>query len=566
MWHEPGPERTFRTSTTWPNHGCWAYTTGALKENPAMTTTSTYPTPAASGTVDKTPVANLLIYVAENKLSGTLEITPPGAPPFTILLTQGCPVKVKSAEVHGLIGSILVDLGNVSPNQVSRALDTSREQKRMVGEVLIEQGALTQPELERALSVQLERKLLRVFKLPLSSQFAFYKDFDALVGFGAKDARGIDAANVIWRGMKVTPPLSHVEAVLSNVGSSLLRVPEGVALERFRLSPAELDFAKQFSLRDIRADRLPLQPGVDDATARLLVYLLVSTKVLTVTANPNPPSIMPPRRLSTQSFNMSEVIKQRAETVLGQDLYAVLGLSVGASVDEARSAYSSLVRTWHPDRIPDKLAELRPQAATVFARLTEAHEVLSNETSRAKYMAEHEGGSATEDLGAEELAVRGALDAIGEFQRAEVYLKKRDYALAEIHARAAVEGDDTQADYIALLAWILSTKADYQNDESIAMLIKDLSRAVEMSPLCERARHYRGMLLKRAGKTEEALKDFKKAVEINPANIDAARELRLHFMRTSSGPASKTPPSKTQGSKSDQAPPSSFLQRLFKRS
>ncbi len=536
-----------------------------------MTTTTPYPAPVAAGTIDKTPVANLLIYVAENKLSGTLEITPPGALPFTILLDGGCPVKVKSAEVHGLIGSILVDLGNVSPNQVSRALDASREQKRMVGELLIEQGALTQAELERALSVQLERKLLRVFKLPAGSEFAFYKDFNALEGFGAKDARGIDAANVIWRGMKTTPPVSHVDTALTKLGASYLRLPEGVALERFRLSPSELDFAKQFSLRDIRADRLPVQPGVDEPTARLLVYLFVSTKVLTVAENSNPGSVMPPRRLSTQSFNMSEVIRQRADAVVNQDLYAVLGLAFGASVEEARKAYNNLVRTWHPDRIPDKLAELRPQAATVFARLTEAHETLGNEASRAKYLVDHASGTAAEDLGAEELAVRGALDAIGEFQRAEVFLKKRDYAQAEIHARAAVEGDDTQADYIALLAWILSTKADYQNDESISVLIKDLSRAVEMSPLCERARHYRGMLLKRAGRTEESLKDFKKAVEINPGNIDAARELRLHLMRTSSGlntAGPKSVPSKGPGSKAstDKPPPSSFFGRLFKKS
>lgn len=525
-----------------------------------MTTHLNYPAPVATGTLDKTPVANLLLYVAENALSGTLEITAPGALPVTILVQDGRPSKVKSAEVHGLIGSILVDLGNVSPNQVSRALDVAREQKRMVGAVLIEQGAITESELERALAVQLERKLLRVFKLPAESTYAFYRDFDGLADFGAKDAKSIDPANVIWRGMKMTPPLSHVEAALSKLGASLLRLPEGVALERFRLSPSELDFAKQFSIRDIRADRLPVQPGVDDPTAQLLVYLFVLTKVLTVTANPNPISVMPPRRLSTTSFNMSETIRQRAEAVLQQDLFAVLGLPFGASTAEARSAYSNLVRTWHPDRIPDKLAELRPQAATVFARLTEAHETLGNEASRVRYMAEHSAGQTTDDLRAEEEAVRGALDAIGEFQRAEVFVKKRDYAQAEIHARAAVEGDATQADYIALLAWILSTKADYQNDESIRVLIADLSRAIEMSPLCERARYYRGTLLKRLGETEAAMRDFKKTVEINPGNIDAAREIRLHAMRTSTGNSGKTTGKKGGD---DSGPPSSFIKRLF---
>jgi hypothetical protein len=85
------------------------------------------------------------------------------------------------------------------------------------------------------------------------------------------------------------------------------------------------------------------------------------------------------------------------------------------------------------------------------------------------------------------------------------------------------------------------------------------------------------MLYKRIGKNDAALKDFKLVTEVNPRNIDAARELRLHHMRGGGGGTSSrsTPPSRTstrpgQGSgpppKDQDAAKPGLLNRLFKKS
>jgi len=50
-------------------------------------------------------------------------------------------------------------------------------------------------------------------------------------------------------------------------------------------------------------------------------------------------------------------------------------------------------------------------------------------------------------------------------------------------------------------------------------------------PQYERALFYRGMLLKRSGRSDRAIRDFKLAAELNPKNIDAVREVRLYAMR-----------------------------------
>jgi tetratricopeptide (TPR) repeat protein len=54
-------------------------------------------------------------------------------------------------------------------------------------------------------------------------------------------------------------------------------------------------------------------------------------------------------------------------------------------------------------------------------------------------------------------------------------------------------------------------------------------------PEYERALFYRGVLLKRSGLADKALRDFRLAATLNPKNLDAVREVRLHEMRKRSG-------------------------------
>jgi DnaJ-class molecular chaperone len=65
---------------------------------------------------------------------------------------------------------------------------------------------------------------------------------------------------------------------------------------------------------------------------------------------------------------------------MAKDLYAVLGVSKGASEKEIRSAYRKLARKHHPDVNPgDKAAEAQ------FKKINSAYEVLSDADKRRKY-------------------------------------------------------------------------------------------------------------------------------------------------------------------------------------
>jgi tetratricopeptide (TPR) repeat protein len=160
--------------------------------------------------------------------------------------------------------------------------------------------------------------------------------------------------------------------------------------------------------------------------------------------------------------------------------------------------------------------------------MTEAHQILCDDDRRGEYDAllKQGGGSAEEQE-----QVARVLRSVSHFQKAEVLLKKGNLKEAEVEARAATEGDPDQPEYKALLAWVTGQLPERVQSGKYADLIAMLNEVIEKQPANERARMYRGQLLKRAGKDARAMKDFLWITENNPKNLDAAREVRLFRMR-----------------------------------
>ena len=122
--------------------------------------------------------------------------------------------------------------------------------------------------------------------------------------------------------------------------------------------------------------------------------------------------------------------------------------------------------------------------------------------------------------------------------------------------------DPQQAEYLALLTWIESMKPGSQGLEDTLEKIEQMSKAIGLNPKCERAYFYRAMLHKRLGNESKSYKDFQKSLELNPRNVDSAREIRLQEMR---GQVTVTEPGKPTGKSPPPAKPGLF-DRFFKKS
>lgn len=220
--------------------------------------------------------------------------------------------------------------------------------------------------------------------------------------------------------------------------------------------------------------------------------------------------------------------------------YDLLGVAQTATPSEISAAYFGLVKKFHPDRLPASLKPLSAAAQQLFEQITEANEVLTNAEKRAEYQKAVAAGGGTR---AAERLMRNVLESALEFQKAEVLTKRRAYAEAMELIQSALSKNPNEADYHAHYAWLLHLMNPTEPAPTAEML-RALDQALALHPRNERAHYYKGVVLKRLRREEQALKHFRAAAEINPRNVDAAREVRLAAMRKDS----KAPPAPASGS------------------
>ncbi len=223
-------------------------------------------------------------------------------------------------------------------------------------------------------------------------------------------------------------------------------------------------------------------------------------------------------------------IAQKAEAIESANFYQVLGVEAGADVGVIQSAFLQLAKRWHPDRLPAPVGDLKPVVTRIFARMTEAHQILSNPRNRAEYDKLSATGGNSDD---EQRKVQEVLRAASAFQKAEVLAKREDWVAALKVAEQAYQGDPHQAEYGALYAWIAARAAENPNYEE---LLQILGRAVKMQRNNVRVRLYRAAVFKLAGQAQEAMRDYRVVSDLDPTNVEAQRELRLHRMRKESSP------------------------------
>jgi curved DNA-binding protein CbpA len=563
------------------------------------------PKPAARGEFSKTPLAHLLIYGLEKKLTGSLEFTTPDGRSAALTLIEGHVTNARTSEAVAYLGRVLVDLAIISDETLNRTLLTVAQQKRLHGQVLIEQGIITEAQLKNGLREQLLRKLHHMFALPNDTHFDFFDAFDVLHGYGGDAVSTTDPLPVIWRAVCETPPWEHVHGTLARMQSARLRVTKTAAFQRFDFAKDILEIVDRIRERPMRISEVAALGMISPRVAQLLVYTLVITKQLELaeapTSSPSPattravsiasvpparpgdptsipvtrsgeissarmatapamPSVssmprmpalpsFPQRILSNSSASLlaatlspelaerQNEIKTRAASIDKQDYFEMLGVKRDASPEVVQTTFFALAKKWHPDRLPRELESVRDECQRVFARLGEAHQTLMVPERRQNYMRLLKEGGATPD---EQEAIATVIDAAQNFQRAEVLVKRNDLAQAEILCRKAHEADRQQADYLALLAWLESMKPENQSPKATLERIAMLDRAVAQSENCERAYFYRGMLHKKLSNAAPAMRDFRKAADLNPRNVDAVREVRLFEMRK--GRSSTAPP------------------------
>ena len=216
------------------------------------------------------------------------------------------------------------------------------------------------------------------------------------------------------------------------------------------------------------------------------------------------------------------------------DYYTVLGVARAATTQEIRQRFRELAKRYHADRyaqmgmpraISDKMTAL-------LGLISRAHATLSDSAKRSEYDATldlHAAGIPS-DLGT-------IVEAESLFRNGRNLLDRGLYEAALKKLDIAAELNPVEPEYAATAAfckyWTLprTSRGRIKDRALVSLIVDHISNYLEEHPHNDSACVFLAQIARDEGDMDRAIEYFHEALAINPKNLIAAREIRLHGMR-----------------------------------
>ncbi len=442
------------------------------------------PEPFATGFLAARPLAHLLVYVRDRRVTGSFELLTEEAEATHILISSGLVSRVATTKPVAYLGHVLYEAGVIDGTQLNQSLAELAATRELHGQILLRRGMIDAAGLAEGLRVQRARKLHHAFELPPRTAFAFYAGVD-LVGSRVDDLAPMDPLPSIWRGIVSNPSWEHVRSTLTTVGTRPLRVVGPV--DRLGLEGRERETVDHLRLTEAAVAALPGIAGLEARTAELLAYFLVISKTAELGRRADAAASPPVASVAPRPVPDP----RERTTVHGSGQYArPLSFTMRA-----------LQKDTDPLSIPMPTQPPRPASRpSVPSRQPAA-----------------ESADAAFHVVAEQA-----------LSQAEMHFVLGDIPKATASARDALARCPGMPEAQAFLGYL---KAFELGDEQVSELeeaLRLVNGAIQQKETCRRAHFYRAEIRKRLQDHEGAIQDLRRALANDSNDVDARRELRLY--------------------------------------
>jgi tetratricopeptide (TPR) repeat protein len=458
------------------------------------------PSPFATGLLSEKPLAQLLVYVLDRRLTGSFELLGEGGSQTQIAIESGMVARVATSEAVAYLGLVLYEMGAIDGGQLSQSLAEVAQTKQLHGQVLLARRMVAPEGLAEGLRRQRARKLHHAFELPPKTRFAFYLGFD-LVGERPNDVEPMDPVPAIWRGVLLHPPWEHVHATLTTVGERPLKLVG--AVERLGLEGKELETVERMGGTPVTCREVAGIAGLDPKLAELLAYFLVISKMAELGRRPT-------------AADASGPVSSPAPVSNPKPVSPLTSLPSG----QYPRPLSFTMRAVRTDREPLRIPSPMPSAMQKTPG--ESRVPIAPTSSPSLKAPPADGG-------------QKSVEAEHAVSQAEMHFVLGENAQAIQSARRAVALDRELPEASALLAYFQAIGLDPDEDAYIQDSLSLVNRALLKKETCRRGHYYRAEIKKRLEDHEGAIRDLRIAVAQDPNDVEARRELRVYEQKVSDG-------------------------------
>lgn len=442
---------------------------------------------------------------------------------------NGCPVFAKSNLIQETLGRVLLDTGLISKIDYEMSIRQMLKEKKRHGEVLLEMGILP-INLKEALRIQLKQKLLNTFSWG-SGTYYFVPGKEIKIDIESE----ITPAEILLEGIKTQMDEEMCNSYLSEFFTCpVIEGKPNYSLKELGLSKEEEKFFLRIDGKKTLKELIDSSSIDKGFTKKLLITLLI----LGLIEIKNEQKTDVRKQMSELSVHEDKVLKSEEDIKLYNDLntylnelktknyFEVFGLPEKTTDESVKKSYFLMAKEYHPDRYYNKDKSIRDTVEEIFTILTIAYNTLLTEDLRKKYfesLKEKNQKKKLED-------VQSLVNAEIQFQKGMVYYKSHDFVNAEECFKWAVKLNPNEAEYNGWLGWVLYKKQPGDSDVRKKAEVA-INHALQMNPKWEHGYLFLAYLARVEKNEKNAENYFHKALECNPNNQDAIREVRLINMR-----------------------------------
>ena len=226
---------------------------------------------------------------------------------------------------------------------------------------------------------------------------------------------------------------------------------------------------------------------------------------------------------------MRSEIEQAHAALRGSTHFQVLGVTVGASPDEVRQAFSRLARRYHPDAQRDPgLHDLRQKLTDIFVAVSDSYGVLKDALARERYERSLGLQASRPSTGTSHAAAAAPLASSTVADPVEARLLGAEEALAAQQPWEAIrlleEAIPAAAGMVKIRAQVMLGRA-YAARERPREAEKILLDVLQSEPRAVSAALLLGRLYRDRGMAKRARGMYERVLEVDPRNAEARREL-----------------------------------------
>lgn len=451
-------------------------------------------------------IGNYLRNIYFEKKKGQLSFQHKGIQKYLFFM-NGDLIYAQTNQPQELLGEVLFKLGKLSEKDHDR-IDEYIEPKKNLGESLIENNLISREDLKDGLIYQMREITLNIFSV-----------FEGMFKFQAKDKFSEDAFDakisipvLIEDGIRRMKFDTHLKSFL---GQELIY--PGEKRFYFRLTEEEKEIFELIEEKTAAEDLLNNFHFNEERFWKSL-YLFYCLCLIDVSEE----SQTKKNKESEKTIEQREFQKQINDVlVFGQKIsvlnyYQILQVSSDSSASEVKQAYFKLARKYHPDLFSRNLStEIKNKIDDIFDKITKSYHTLSDDNKKQEY---------NKKLDSPKKGSKKDLEKRAEvkFRQGKTLYNQARYKEAQVLLEEAVRMNQNKGNYLLLLAMSQSRIRLYKRKA-----VENFKKAIKLQPWIPDAYFGLGMLYKNEGMPTLASNQFKKALNVDPDNKAALKELGI---------------------------------------